>query len=128
MTCLRKPSLTAAQIREARKLLGWRQQDLAKWAGVPFSTLCQFERGRHEKPHNRTLAYLRGALEDAGIEFVQDGNGSAGVRLRELPGVVNKIGAPPPQAVPVHSVTSAVGTAAAPPVETRLQPGKLADR
>lgn len=65
------------QIRGARGLLGWHQQDLAREAGVQLRTVQNVETGAH-KPSKSTLAKLKAALEAAGVEFT---NGDApGVR------------------------------------------------
>jgi ribosome-binding protein aMBF1 (putative translation factor) len=70
------------QIKAARALLGWSQEDLAAMAGVSVPTVKRLEAadgllgGRED-----TGTKLRGALERAGIEFT---NGKhPGVRLRK---------------------------------------------
>ncbi len=48
---------------------------------VAERTLIDFERGaRH--PYDRTLADIRQALEEAGIIFIDENGGGAGVRLK----------------------------------------------
>lgn len=67
------------QIRAARAMLDWSQQDLADAAGVSKDTVKNYELS-HNKPNSKTLAAIEGALATAGIEFLSDG----GVRpLRE---------------------------------------------
>jgi hypothetical protein len=44
-------------------------------------TIADFERGARE-PYPRTLEDVREALEKAGIEFIDENGGGAGVRLR----------------------------------------------
>jgi transcriptional regulator with XRE-family HTH domain len=73
--------LTDAQCRAARGLLDWSQLDLAKQAGVGIVTVRQLEAGTHE-PRRATLDVVRRALEAAGIEFIDENGGGAGVRLR----------------------------------------------
>ena len=70
------------QIKAARALLGWSQEDLAAMAGVSVPTVKRLEAadgllgGRAD-----TGIKLRGALERAGIEFT---NGKQpGVHLRK---------------------------------------------
>jgi len=70
------------QIKAARALLGWSQEDLAAMAGVSVPTVKRLEAadgllgGRED-----TGIKLRGALEQAGIEFT---NGKQpGVHLRK---------------------------------------------
>jgi len=56
------------QIRGARALLGWNQEDLAAQAGVQLRTVRNVETGAH-RPSKRTLAALKRALENAGVAF-----------------------------------------------------------
>jgi transcriptional regulator with XRE-family HTH domain len=74
--------LTDAQCRAARGLLDWSQLDLAKQAGVGIVTIRQLEAGTHE-PRRATLDVVRRALEGAGVEFIDENGGGAGVRLRK---------------------------------------------
>ncbi len=74
--------ITAAQCRAARGLLDWSQLDLAKQAGVGIVTVRQLEASTHE-PRRATLDVVRRALEAAGVEFIDENGGGAGVRLRE---------------------------------------------
>jgi transcriptional regulator with XRE-family HTH domain len=79
-------TLTPAQARAARALLGWSQKDLAVNASVAEPTVTQFERGN--RTPSRAIAWaMRTALETAGVEFIAAGAASAtgggeGVRLR----------------------------------------------
>lgn len=61
-------SMTSAQCRAARGLLGWSQQKLATSAKVGVVTVRAFERGAVQ-PRNATIAVMQGALEAAGVEF-----------------------------------------------------------
>lgn len=79
-------TITPAQARAARALLGWSQKELAANAGVAEPTVTQFERG-NRTPSRPILWAMRTALEAAGVEFIAAGAGSAagggeGVRLR----------------------------------------------
>lgn len=60
------------QVRAARSLLSWSQQDLASKAGVAISTVADFERGQRSPVPNNALA-IRQALETAGILFTETG-------------------------------------------------------
>ncbi len=60
------------QIRAARSLLGWSQQDLAAKAGVAVSTVADFERGQRSPVPNNALA-IRQVLEMVGIMFTDTG-------------------------------------------------------
>ena len=65
-------SLTVRQVRAARALLAWSQQDLAKAAGVAQSTVADFERGRRTPVPNNIEA-MRTALTEAGVRFPPGG-------------------------------------------------------
>ena len=81
-------SITPEQCRAARGLLDWSQQLLAERAGVGIVTIRQLEAESH-LPRRATLAVVRGAFELAGVEFIDENGGGAGVRLRE-PGKARK--------------------------------------
>lgn len=74
--------ITSAQCRAARALIGWTQQDLALAAGIGKVTVRQFEIGNAE-PRQATLTVMKMALEAAGVEFIDENGGGAGVRLKE---------------------------------------------
>ena len=65
-------SITKSQVRAARALLGWSQQDLARRARIGASTLADFERGQRT-PVLNNLEAMRKALEDGGIAFLTGG-------------------------------------------------------
>lgn len=71
--------ITARQSKAARDLLDWKQSDLAKKSKMAVSTIAHFERGSTQ-PSARTLSDLKRAFEDAGIKFINDGEG-LGVKL-----------------------------------------------
>lgn len=52
-----------ASVRQERMRRGWRQEDLAKRAGVPRSRLARIETGRVDRPSIRDLDRLAEALE-----------------------------------------------------------------
>jgi transcriptional regulator with XRE-family HTH domain len=58
------------------------REDLAKVSLVAIATIADFEVGRRI-PQRRTLAAIRSALEAAGVEFIAQNGGGAGVRLRK---------------------------------------------
>lgn len=75
-------AILPAQCRGARGMLGWTQEDLARAAGVSRPTVKDFERGVRT-PHTNNLLAIRAALETAGVEFIEENGGGAGVRLRK---------------------------------------------
>jgi transcriptional regulator with XRE-family HTH domain len=74
--------ISSAQCRAARGLLAWSQQDLANSAGIGIVTVHQLEAGTSE-PRRATLQVIRRAFEAAGVEFIDENGGGAGVRLRK---------------------------------------------
>ncbi len=78
--------LQTAQIRAARALLAWRQEDLAKAAKIGLATLARIE--QREGPvqgHTSTVFRIQAALEKAGVRFTEDEYGGFGVRLEVRP-------------------------------------------
>lgn len=71
--------MLAVQCKGARAMLGLGVRDLAKLAGVSSNTVSRLERG--EELGARTIDAIRGALEAAGAEFVDENGGGPGVRL-----------------------------------------------
>jgi transcriptional regulator with XRE-family HTH domain len=65
----------------ARAGLGLTAGALAERAQVSKVTLSDFELGKRS-PMPRTIAAIRGALERAGMEFIDANGGGAGVRLK----------------------------------------------
>ena len=76
--------ISIRQIKAARSLLGWSQDDLAAHSGVSKPTIGRLESyetadaigGRRE-----TAEKLVAALKSAGIQFIPENGGGAGVRL-----------------------------------------------
>ena len=77
-------SLTSAQIRAARALVRWRAQDLARESSVGVATIRRAELSERETSMTAAndLA-IRRTLEAAGVEFIDENGGGAGVRLRK---------------------------------------------
>jgi transcriptional regulator with XRE-family HTH domain len=71
-----------SQMRAARALIGWTREDLANASSVTVRHLARIEVGEIA-PRARTLAAIRAALEAAGVEFIPENGGGAGVRLRK---------------------------------------------
>lgn len=69
------------QCRMARAALGLGVRELAVAAKVSIDTVTRFERGDELK--ERTIEALQRALEAAGVEFIDENGGGAGVRLRK---------------------------------------------
>jgi transcriptional regulator with XRE-family HTH domain len=78
-------TITPALCRAARGLLGWTQDDLAKAARVGLNTLRNFEAGK-SAPMTNNLGAMQAAFEGAGVEFIPENGGGAGLRLRAREG------------------------------------------
>lgn len=70
------------QIKAARAMLGMKQTELAKKAGISIATLNNIERGAQTDPKLSTVKAIQGALEKEGVEFITDALGSTGVCLK----------------------------------------------
>lgn len=81
ITLLQGDTLNAAQCRMARAALQLGVRDLASAANVSPTTITRLERG--EPLYSRTIEAIRAALETAGVEFIAENGGGAGVRLRK---------------------------------------------
>jgi transcriptional regulator with XRE-family HTH domain len=74
--------VTSAQIRMARAALNWSVRDLAEAAQIHRNTVTNIETGRYAGDA-ATLAAIVSALKRAGVEFIDENGGGAGVRLRK---------------------------------------------
>jgi DNA-binding transcriptional regulator YiaG len=74
--------MSPAQCKAARALIGLTQPQLARAAKVGLSTVVDFERGRRQVSMEAASA-LRTAIEQAGVEFIDENGGGPGVRLRK---------------------------------------------
>jgi len=66
--------ITGSQLRAARALLDWTQEELAAASGVTERTIRSLEDGK-SRPFERTLDRLRHAVEGAGITFLETQTG-----------------------------------------------------
>jgi hypothetical protein len=75
--------ISGAQMRAARALLRWTALDLAKASKVGVATIRRVEVVDGDISATKAnQAALRHALEAAGVEFIDENGGGAGVRLR----------------------------------------------
>jgi transcriptional regulator with XRE-family HTH domain len=77
--------LQVAQIRAARALLGWRQEDIAEAAKISVATIRRIESQEELLTGNvSTLLKIQAAFEQAGIQFIdEDEMGGFGLRLEK---------------------------------------------
>lgn len=66
------PDLSPEQVKAARALLAWTQQELANEARVATSTVADFERGTRTPVANNAQA-IREAFEAKGLQFIAGG-------------------------------------------------------
>jgi|SRR6478735_8670288 hypothetical protein len=74
-------ALTAAQCRAGRALIEWSQAQLSQSASIDVQTIANFE-NRIRAIDETTRRRLRVTLEAAGVIFISENGGGAGVRLR----------------------------------------------
>jgi len=76
--------ITGTQLRMARAALKIGVREVASLAKVSPATVTRIEQ---DQPANAsTLAAIRSALEAAGVEFIAENGGGAGVRLAKREG------------------------------------------
>jgi transcriptional regulator with XRE-family HTH domain len=73
--------LTPGQCRAARALINWTQPKLAEKAGFGLSTIVDYERERRVVSE-RAIERMTETLQAAGVEFIAENGGGAGVRLK----------------------------------------------
>jgi DNA-binding LacI/PurR family transcriptional regulator len=71
------------QLRAGRALTGLPQAEVAKSAGVSIPTLKRAEAGGPIKVAPETIEVIAKALEKAGVEFIPENGGGAGVRMKK---------------------------------------------
>jgi hypothetical protein len=80
---LKKP-LTSDQVRAARALVRWSAEDLSRRSSVSLRTIRRAELAEQVMTMtNANNLAIRRALEDAGVEFIDENGGGPGVRLRK---------------------------------------------
>lgn len=69
------------QSKMARVALSFTIREVAALASVSTNTISRLESGEELKP--RTIEAIRNALENAGVEFIDENGSGAGVRLKK---------------------------------------------
>jgi transcriptional regulator with XRE-family HTH domain len=76
--------ISIEQIRAARGLLGWSQTQLAEAAERSLPTIKRLERdGEGPAVSDDVRGAVQKALEKAGVEFIAENGGGAGVRMKK---------------------------------------------
>ena len=71
------------QLKAARALVGWSQEDLAAASGVSVPAIKRLESGEDLLGGRKTTGRkIKAALEKAGVEFIDENGGGLGVRFR----------------------------------------------
>jgi len=74
--------VTSAQVRMARAALNWTVRDLAAATGLHRNTITNIEVGRYAGDP-ATLNLIKAIFIRAGVQFIDENGGGAGVRLRK---------------------------------------------
>jgi len=74
--------MTPEACRAARSLIGLGQTELAARAKVSPVTLRNYENGLTAAPSHATWLRINRALEQAGVQFIDENGGGPGVRPR----------------------------------------------
>ncbi len=74
--------ILASQLRAARSLLDWNQKDLAQASDLSLPTIQRMETLGLRRSSAGNVEKVQRALEDAGIEFIDENGGGPGVRLK----------------------------------------------
>jgi predicted transcriptional regulator len=77
--------ITPRQIRAARALLGWSQQQLADRAIVSLNAVTRLEKGKVDSRVS-TISAIEKTLSKAGVEFLPAGEKGEGVRMKSPKG------------------------------------------
>lgn len=78
-------AVTSAQIRAARALIRWSAEDLARASSVGVTTIRRAElTAQVTSLTAANNSAIRRALEEAGVEFIDENGGGPGVRLKKL--------------------------------------------
>lgn len=72
------------QVKAARALLGWSQSDLATASGISEPTIKRLEaQDGYLGGSASTIEAIGDAFNSAGVEFIPENGGGAGVRLKK---------------------------------------------
>ncbi|NMM46568.1 helix-turn-helix transcriptional regulator [Rhodospirillaceae bacterium KN72] len=75
--------IDAAQMKAGRALIGMDQKELAEKSGVSLPTIQRMEKLGTARSNAGNVASVQRALESAGVVFIPENGGGAGVRLKK---------------------------------------------
>src|SRR6267154_2521194 len=92
-SCPRMTNILGAQMRAARALLRWSAADLVRESGVSLATIHRAESvdGITAMTFANASA-IRRALENAGVELIEENGGGLGARLKQRLELINENG------------------------------------
>ena len=74
--------MTGNHLRAARSLLGWSQSQVAEAAKLSIPTVKRAEGSGLISASADAVFAIRSALEAAGVDFIEENGGGAGVRFK----------------------------------------------
>ncbi len=74
--------ILASQLRAARSLLDWNQKDLAQASDLSLPTIQRMETLGLRRSSAGNVEKVQRAVEDAGVEFIDENGGGPGVRIK----------------------------------------------
>lgn len=80
--------IDANQIKAARALVGMTQDELAEASGLSGQTIKRMEKIGTERSAAGNVAAIQKALEAAGVQFIPENGGGAGVRMAKPKGSI----------------------------------------
>lgn len=80
---MKEITVTAEQIKAARALLKWKQDDLAKLSGISKPTVARLEKSNDFSKYSfNTINSIIATMRSYGIEFINEDDLTRGVILR----------------------------------------------
>lgn len=76
--------MTIGQLRAARALIGWTQDEVAALAAISVQTIKRMESVGPERSSAGNVMAVQRALEAAGVQFIPENGAGAGVRFRRF--------------------------------------------
>jgi transcriptional regulator with XRE-family HTH domain len=77
-------AITSEQVRAGRALLRWEQSKLAEKSGISLPAIKRMETVQGPlAAQARTIEAIQAAFSRAGVEFIPENGGGAGVRMKK---------------------------------------------
>jgi ribosome-binding protein aMBF1 (putative translation factor) len=75
-------SINGAQVKAGREMLGWSRRELCARSRVKIHEIAEFEEGARELSEG-AIIHLRWALRSAGVEFTNEGESAARIKVAD---------------------------------------------